>query len=88
MTESLNLTNIPNRTPEIKPFDSSEARENVRGWLAKALFYLLLLIIIGSLISVACCHSLEMREWLTIVFGPLITLLGTVTGFYYGKSQD
>lgn len=75
--------------PSDKPYDPNEDRESVRSVVAVTLLVLLFgtvvfsfLVLMAKLIPFS-----ELKDLLTIVFGPIITLLGAVTGFYYGEKS-
>lgn len=66
---------------------TSEAkRENMRGFLAAALFFLLAGTITASFFVEAFrpARHTELIEWLHIVLSPLVALVGAATGFYFG----
>ncbi len=69
-------------TPEAK-------RENMRGWLAGSLVFLLAVVIIASFAHqwLHPDHSKELHEWMNLVFSPLVALVGAATGFYFGSQS-
>jgi hypothetical protein len=75
--------------PSDKPYDPGRDREFVRSWVAYGLLGLLIVIVLLSFIAL-WAHGItkdDLKEILTIFFGPIITLLGAVTGFYYGEKS-
>jgi len=66
---------------------TSEAkRENMRGWLAAALFWLLALTLLGSFV-LQWVHPERNKDWLNMVLSPLVALVGAATGFYFGANS-
>lgn len=76
--------------PEDRPYNPNRDRENVRSFVAKGLLLLLLGTVAVSFIclSAGWISKEDLKDLLTIVFGPIITLLGAVTGFYYGEKAS
>lgn len=75
--------------PADKPYDPDKDREQIRGYIALGLLALFMLIVFGSFLSLIF-HWIplnDLKEILTIIFGPLIALLSAVTGFYYGEQS-
>ena len=72
--------------PEVRPFDPGPTRERVRGWLAGGLSVLLAVIVLGSGVTVAVNPKrlTVMVELLKLVFAPVVGLVGSVLGFYFG----
>lgn len=65
----------------------AKQRETAREWITKTL-----VIILGAIIAAAFATiwldlaSIEnLVDVLTIIFGPVVTLVGAATGFYYGE---
>jgi hypothetical protein len=74
-------------TPPTKPAD--ERREEWRGWLALTLMALLSVLAVGLVaITVWLVRPLD-RETVSLliagIFGPIVGLVGTVVGFYFGQ---
>lgn len=93
--ELLDLTSEAPSKPELpnpgdKPYNPNRDRENVRSFVAKGLFLLLVGTVIVSFTSLSFgwISKEDLKDLLTIVFGPIITLLGAVTGFYYGEKSN
>lgn len=78
------------RAPVAIPFDPSKQRENVRGIIAGALLALLSFIIVASFISYwwDLLDAATLEGLLTIIFAPVLGLVGAATGFYFGGSTD
>lgn len=85
---------------EIKPYDPAQDQETVRGVIAIGLLValgivILFLLVAGSWLAVlcyrgtSCMSATESLGILTnianIVFTPLVGLVGSVTGFYFGS---
>lgn len=68
----------------------ADKRENVRGKLAQGLTLLLAVVVLGAgAVLVAAPDRLEvMSEFLKIVFTPLVGLVGSAIGFYFGSRAD
>jgi hypothetical protein len=76
--------------PTLKDYNPEEDREQMRGRIAQLLLWLLITVVVLSFIVISWCDKDRwsyLKEFLTIVFGPLTTLIGAVTGFYYGSVQ-
>ena len=99
--QALNLIAAPGQpaappplvTPPVSPYDPSEDRERKRGQIALALVGLLAGIASVSLVFVMFAASKERQDALKgvveLVFGPIVGLVGAVTGFYFGaKSKE
>ena len=87
---------------ETKPYDPTPDRENVRGLIAQALVWTLVVVIaavvLSGLITAYACHAKDacspeaveiktLRAVVEIVMTPLIGLVGAVTGFYFGEKS-
>jgi len=80
----------PLGAPVEKPYDPSEDRERLRGKIAIGVLSLLGSMVVGPF-ALAACHVLplaEIKELLTITYGPIIGLAGTAMGFYFGTSKS
>jgi hypothetical protein len=80
---------VTNPPKEGRQYDPTRDRETIRGWLAIVLLVLITIIVIASLAALVLFQTElnTIKEWLTIVFGPLTTLFGTITGFYFGEKS-
>jgi uncharacterized BrkB/YihY/UPF0761 family membrane protein len=80
------------KTQEVqeKPYNQAEQRDKLRVWIAKALFFLISFFVAFSLIFYVVSPEKykDIKDILTVVFSPLITLFGTVLGFYFGGNTD
>ena len=67
-------------------FNIAKEQEKVRGLIALALIVLLAVIILFAFISLWTYSSSfgDLEKLLTIVFGPIIALVGTAIGYYFG----
>ena len=75
------------------PYDPERDREAMRGkialWLLCMLAGVLLLAFISIWLKNLIGMDIEMlRTVLTIIFGPLVTLVSAATGFYYGSRSS
>jgi len=88
------------RRPHIEtpPSDLPLRRERKRGHIAMVLVWLLVAVVAASF-TAACLRNVEwvnagglsvpdVKEILNIIFPPIIALVGTVTGFYFGDKAD
>ena len=75
--------------PSTVPYNSDEDRERIRGLVALVLIGLLAAVVVGSFIGLATgtIEMKDLKELLTILFGPLIALVGAATGFYFGGKK-
>lgn len=71
---------------EKSPFDPKEAREKVRSQIAILLIVLLFLTVFFSFcIFVYDADRAEVKDLLALIFTPLVGIVGTVLGFYFGS---
>jgi uncharacterized membrane protein len=68
-----------------KPYSIARAREEVRSIIAKRLIWLLSFTVAAAFILfyIKDAHS-DLKDLLIVVFPPLIAIIGTVLGFYFG----
>ena len=80
----------PSKPPETLPYDPVKDRENVRGKIAISLIEILAAIILLSFILLAFQpdSSDKLKEILSLVFGPLVALVGAATGYYFGAKSS
>ena len=74
----------------IRPYDPMKTRESIRGWIALSLIAMLAVVVVASL-ALVWIHpdrSKELHELLSLVFGPLIALVGSATGYYFGSQAS
>jgi hypothetical protein len=70
-------------------YDPEPERERMRGYIALGLLGMLALVLLLAFISVWVGMNAEvLRTVLTIIFGPLVTLVSAATGFYYGSRSS
>lgn len=62
----------------------------VAGWLAGSLVGMLALTIAAGFVTLwgGWASPTDLREYLTIVFGPLVALVASALGFYFGGRND
>ena len=75
--------------PGPTPFDPSRQRESMRGVVAGLLLVILAFIIIAAFLSYwfNWASQDQIEGLLTIVFAPMIGLVGAATGFYFGSTE-
>jgi hypothetical protein len=93
MEEGLNLGSAelsPAPTYRTIPYNADKARENVRGLIA-----LWLIVLLASTIALSFFlvwrhpdRDKELHELLGLIFSPLIALVGTATGYYFGSQSS
>lgn len=75
--------------PGAAPYDPSQDREKVRGWIAIALIALLIglitLLFIAILWKVVQVGDLD--KIVATVLTPIMGIVGTVIGFYFGEKS-
>lgn len=75
--------------PEGERFDPEPQRELIRGKIALRLLWMLAGVLLLAFISMWFKMDTEtLRTVLTIIFGPLVTLVSAATGFYYGSRSS
>jgi hypothetical protein len=75
--------------PTGPPFDPEPQRERIRGVIALGLLCMLAVVLLLAFISMWLKMDTEaLRTVLTIIFGPLVTLVSAATGFYYGSRSS
>ncbi len=72
---------------EVVPYDPAKARESVRGRIALSLIGLLAATILVSfvLLWMHPDRSKELHDLLALIFAPLVALVGSATGYYFGS---
>ena len=72
--------------PVLQPFNIAKEQEKVRGQIAQALVAMLAVIILLAFLSLWVYSSTfsDLEKLMTIIFGPVIALVGTAIGYYFG----
>jgi type IV secretory pathway VirB2 component (pilin) len=73
-------------SPPVRPFDLAREQEMIRGriaWGLVVMLAVLILIAFGTLWFKADQFD-QLEKLLTIIFAPVIALVGTATGYYFG----
>lgn len=72
--------------PVLEPFNIAKEQEKVRGTIAQALVVMLAIIILLAFISLWAYSAsfADLEKLMTIIFGPVIALVGTAIGYYFG----
>jgi len=78
---------IASAEPELTTYDPGPARERVRGVLALGSLGLVVGTAAGVFVLVFSDKSEQAQTFGQIVFSAVITLFGTVAGFYFGSRQ-
>jgi len=75
--------------PEGGRYDPEPQRELIRGKIALRLLWMLAGVLLLAFISMWFKMDTDaLRTVLTIIFGPLVTLVSAATGFYYGSRSN
>lgn len=76
-------------SPRVVDYDPEPARDKVRGQIALYLIYILGGMVIASflLLYAAPWHTELLVSVLQILFGPVTTLVGAATGYYFGANS-
>ncbi|MGQ0529962.1 MAG: hypothetical protein ACT4PG_09150 [Panacagrimonas sp.] len=72
--------------PVVEPFNIDKEQEKIRGLIAQALVVLLAILVLFAFITLWVFSSAfaDLEKLMTIVFGPVIALVGTAIGYYFG----
>src|SRR5712691_7666091 len=88
-TEPPPVVEVSRVAPQGEPFDPEPHREIIRGKIALRLLWMLAGVLLLAFISMWFKMDSEvLRTVLTIIFGPLVTLVSAATGFYYGSRSS
>lgn len=73
--------------PTLEPFNLTKEQERVRGRIAEGLLMMLGVIVLFAFLTLWAYGATfgDLEKLMTIVFGPVITLVGTATGYYFGN---
>lgn len=73
-----------------RKYDPGRDRERVRGALALGLLVGLGLVIAAAFVSIWAQWMPEgdVKDLLTVIFGPVVALTGSALGFYFGGKAD
>ena len=77
---------LVSKGPALGPFSIAKEQEKVRGLIAQGLIVLLAVIILFAFISLWVFRGTfdDLEKLMTIIFGPVIALVGAATGYYFG----
>jgi hypothetical protein len=71
--------------PPTKYYDPMKDREKMRGKIALVLVAILGIVVVGSLVALSFGAEIStLKELLGFILGPVVALVGSVTGFYFG----
>ena len=78
--------------PTATPYDPTRDRETKRGWIAMLLIALLVAIVVMSFGTLWWgvkdkISATDLKDFLAILIGPVVGLVGTVAGFYFGEKS-
>ena len=73
-------------TPTEQKYDPEPARDTARKWLAYILLILLCAIVVASFATLwwAEAKFADLKALLELILSPVIALVGSATGFYFG----
>ena len=76
--------------PALEPFNLTKEQEKVRGRIAEGLLMMLGVIVLFAFLTLWAYGATfsDLEKLMTIVFGPVITLVGTATGYYFGNKTS
>lgn len=76
--------------PTLEPFNLTREQEKVRGRIAEALLMLLAVIVLFAFLTLWIYSTtfVDLEKLMTIIFAPVITLVGTATGYYFGNKTS
>jgi len=77
---------LPSSPPSNKPWDPEPGREKLRGYLAGGLVVLLAGVIAAAWVTLwlRIAPSSEVKDLLGIMLTPVVALVGSAVGFYFG----
>jgi len=71
--------------PAVKSFNLEEVQEKVRGRIAGSLVGLLFFIVVASFLHLWCAQDFaSLKGVLELILAPVVALVGSATGFYFG----
>lgn len=75
--------------PRSTPYDPEPDREKVRGMIALVLVFLLVAIVAVSFLTLWIRDPSfdNLKGLLELIFAPIIAVVGSATGFYFGSRQ-
>lgn len=76
--------------PTLEPFNLTREQEKVRGRIAEGLLMLLAVIVLFAFLTLWIYSTtfVDLEKLMTIIFAPVITLVGTATGYYFGNKTS
>jgi hypothetical protein len=71
------------------PYNPERARENYRGIIALILIALMSALITASfaLFWIHPDRSKDLQQFFSLIFGPVVALVGAATGYYFGSQS-
>lgn len=76
--------------PPTVRYNPDKDRERVRGVIARILVLLLVAVVLVAMVAafVVPASDEDFREILNILIPPIVALVGSVTGFYFGQKSS
>lgn len=78
------------KNPELRPYDSRPHEDKARRNIAYFLIGILAIVIVGEMMMFALIDSKnlgELKDFFSIIMGPLIALVSAATGFYFAGKK-
>jgi hypothetical protein len=90
LTSEGSISQIDLVQPRMQRYDPAYDRERVRMLIAGFLLFSVLLFMTGSFLGLVFrkLSIEEFREFINSIFGPIMTLLSAVSGFYFGERSS
>ncbi len=77
--------------PSVEPYDPLRYHDATRSYIAYWLLAILTLLVIGGFAlpfwTTTAIPFANLKSVLDLVFGPIVALVSSVTGFYFGSQQ-
>jgi hypothetical protein len=75
--------------PTTVPYDPDKTRENYRGLIAMILISVMSTLIAASfaLFWIHPDRSKDLQQFFSLIFGPVVALVGAATGYYFGSQS-
>jgi hypothetical protein len=89
LPESIDISGPLPKLTERK-YDPGKDRERVRGALAIGLLITLGMVVVAAFVAIwtGWMSEPDVKDLLTVIFGPIVALTGSALGFYFGGKVD